>query len=148
MPSQSGHQTDLDAKFFGLMNAHEKLISQMRSLIVPKQPLDAGAFLDEWQSASISPLIFVPQIDRPALVMFLMYSYAPTNVAATLTIGQASGVTRTIPIPANNVTMPESLPVAMIIKPNDTITLASAGATALFVEIMGKILSGTDWSQV
>jgi hypothetical protein len=147
MPSQSGHQTDLDEKFFGLMRAIEKMNSQMRSMIVPKTPLDAGAFLDEW-SSGVSTVTITPQIDRPALITNILYAMGTTAAGMSLTIGQASGNSRTIPIANNTTVAIHSLIVAMVIRPGDTITLNAASGSNCFLEIMGRVFSGTDWSQV
>lgn len=143
----SGRQDTTDQQLMGLTSAIEKMNSQMRGLIIPKTPIDAGAFLDEYLSSTSSPLTMQLQVDRPALVTQILYAINPV-AAAVLTIGPASGTTRTIPIVNYGDNMIECLQVAMIVRPGDVITLTSVGATQLFVEIMGKILSGTDWSQV
>jgi len=145
--SVSGQQDELSKYFMGLMSAIEKQNSMMRSMIVPKTPIDAGSFLDEYLSAASSPLIMQLGIDRPALVTHLLFAINPVG-AATLTIGPASGTMRTIPIVNYGDNMIECLNVAMIVRPGDIITLTSAGATQLFVELMGKVLSGTDWAQI
>lgn len=145
MPNLSNTPDKLDEMFHGLMQAHQKLISQMAQQT--KIPLDAGAFLDEFLSTPGPTTTFQLQVDRPVLVQFILFGYTPIG-AATLTIGPASGMTRTIPIPGTTTAIPGVLPCAMVVKPSDILTLTCTGATATFLEIMGKVFSGTDWSLV
>lgn len=146
MPNLSG-SPDIFDQFIGLMAAHSEMIKKMESMIVPKAPIDQGAFLDEYISQPTSPLIWVPPIDRPALVTNILISFTPV-AAATFSVGQTGGTTRTIPIPVSNATFPIPIACAMVIHPGDVFTVSVSGATAVFLEIMGKLLSGTDWSQI
>lgn len=145
MPSSSHTPDSLDMMFHGLMEAHNNLISKMSR--PSKTPLDPGAFLDEYQSSSGPTASFSLQADRPCLVEHIIVAYTPV-AAATLTIGPASGQIRTIPIPATTTGVPFTISCHMIVKPTDVITLNCPGATETFVEVMGKVFSGTDWSQV
>lgn len=145
MSSPSHSQDKLDQYFNGLMQAHSDLITKLKGLIVQKQPMDPGAFLDEYISGSTSPLVLTPQIDRPILVEYIIVSYTPL-AAATLVIGKTGATNRTIPIVATTNNMPIDWQCAMVLLPGDSLTLTVGGATSLFLEIMGKSLSGTDWS--
>lgn len=123
---------------------HELVNRALKHLIVPRTPEDPGAYLDEYRSTPSSPgvITFQLQIDRPAVIYYILYSFSPLG-AATLQIGD-----RMIPIPSTTVKPPDTFDVAMIVKPTDIITLTAVGATTMFIEVMGKILSGTEWSQV
>lgn len=145
MPNASQTEDSIDQMFRGLMAMHTENVAKLAR--IAKNPLDPGAFLDEWNSAQSSPASFSLQVDRPALIQYILYAFTPAGVA-TLTIGQQSGVTRTIPIVSSSANNPGSIQCAMVVRPGDTISLAATGATALFVEVMGKVLSGTDWSLV
>lgn len=145
MPNVSHTMDKTDEMFHGIMQAHQDLITKMHTM--NKTPIDPGAFLDEYDSIAGSTLSFSLQVDRPALVQFILYSFTPV-ATATLTIGKASGKTRNIPIPATTTSVPGSIQCSMIIKPSEILTLNCPGATSMFLEVMGRVLSGTDWSQV
>lgn len=146
MPNLS-HTPDTFDEYLGIIKTQHEFIEKMRGFIVPKTPIDPGTFLDAYISGASSPLTLTPNIDRPALVTNILFSYNPAALA-TLAIGPTSGTLRTITIPATNAEFPIPIVCAMIIKPGDSFTLTVAGATATYIEVMGKILSGTDWSQV
>lgn len=145
MPNASNTPDTLDMMFHGFMKAHQEMVSKMAML--NRTPHDPGAFLDEYLGAPGPTVSFQLQVDRPAFIEFILVAYTPI-AAATLTIGPASGTPRVIPIPATTTSVPVPIPCAMVVKPSDTLTLTCAGATQTFLEVMGKVFSGTDWSQV
>lgn len=147
MPSQSHSQSSLDEKYNGLMQAHESLINQMRGMIVPKSPIEEGVFVDEWISSNSSPAQLTLQIDRPALITSILYAMDTTG-AASLQIGPQSGTMRFIPLLNANLLMMDGIKVEMIVKPGDVFILTNAAAGKLFLEVMGKLLSGTNWSVI
>lgn len=150
MPNLAQTPDKLEVMFQGLMSEHAKLISLLNP--VPKRPIDPGAFLDEWISGVLSPVSFAFQIDRPALIKYILYAYTPVG-AATLTIGPANATVqnssiRSIPIASASTQNPGSFACAIKVNPGDVITLTAVGATSLFLEAMGVSLSGTDWSLI
>lgn len=143
MPSLS-HETDnIERTFRGMMQRHEDNIAQMMSLIVKKTPIDDGAFLDEYMSNNSSSVSLNLQTDRHALIQQVLISADTVTAGATLSIGG-----RVIPISASITIFPLSLDTLMVVKPQELVVLNVPGASNVFVEIMGKILSGTDWSRV
>lgn len=143
MPSLSHQSDSIEQTFLGMMQRHEDNIAQMMALIVKKTPIDDGAFLDEYKSNNASSISFNLQTDRHALVQQVLISADTVTAGATLTIGD-----RVMPISASIAIFPLSLDTLMVVKPQESIVLNVPGATNVFVEIMGKILSGTDWSRV
>ena len=123
---------------------HELVNRALKHLIVPRTPEDPGTYLDKFQSTPNAPgvISFQLNIDRPAVIYYILYSFSPLG-AATLTIGD-----RVIPIPSTTVKPPDTFDVAMVVEPSDVFTLTAVGATSMFLEVMGKVLSGTEWSKV
>ncbi|MGH8397494.1 MAG: hypothetical protein ACRETA_04525 [Gammaproteobacteria bacterium] len=120
------------------MDQHAKLIQQMQGYIVKKKPVDDGTFLDEYAVATGDTIAKIYNgFDRPALVNSII-AYA--NAAGSINIGA-----RTMPIPAG-LTVLEN--IAMIVYPADIMSVVCATSGALFIEVMGKVLSGTEWSRV
>lgn len=126
------------------MEVSESVNKTFKSNIIPGAPEDPGAYVDEFRSsidAGSNPpsVTIVLEADRPCVIYYVLYSFSPLG-AATLQIGD-----RIIPIPSTTVKPPDTFDVAMIVYPKDVIKLSAAGATSMFLEIMGKVLSGTDW---
>ena len=145
MPNQSGTRELSDELFQGIIDAHMKAVSQVFQRT--RSVIDPGAILDEWQSEPAATATFTIGTDRPALIEHILYSYTPIG-AATITIGQASGTNRNIPVPAAGTNNPGSIDCAMVVRPGDVVTLSAPGATSTFIEVMGHCLTGSEWSVV
>lgn len=128
--------------FRGMMQAHESQINSLKGALIPKNPIDPGTFVDKYMTGSLSPMtIGQLNIDRPALISTIIYAVNPL-AAGTLQVGGRV-------IPFNSASpMPVTLDCQMVVYPNDTVVLTCTGATALFVELMGQLLAGTDWSRI
>lgn len=144
MPNVSQTPDKTDEMFRGLLDAHNKAIAMFA--LRNRSVIDPGSFLDEFSSGAGS-VSWQLQIDRPALIEQIIFAFTPVG-AATLTIGPQSGTTRTIPIPSSTTNNPGFLDCAMVVRPGDIVTLNAGSATAVFLEIMGKCLTGTEWSVV
>lgn len=130
--------SDLDEKFLGIMDTWENYINQMRFMVVPKEPIDKGAFLDEYNSATNDTTCSIsPGFDRHALVKSII---AYTSGSGTLSIGA-----RSIPL-AGGLTVINY--IDMVVSPGSVIQVTGSISGPMYLEIMGNILSGTNWSRV
>lgn len=148
MPNLSGTPDGIDAMFHKMMSSHEDLISKMRDLVYNRNAIDSKAFLDEYDTSFTSTVTVTPQIDRPAVIQTIIYSYTPATAPGFLTIGRTSGKFRNIPIVTGNTILPGIIVCKMVLNPGDVCTLTSANSTQTYLEIMGQVLSGTEWSTI
>jgi len=138
MANASNTPDKWDLMYQGFMQAHEHQINMMAGLVVPKTPIDPGAFFDESSSVSDATETFInKQVDRPALINSIMvYLSAP----GTLTIGD-----RIIPMGSGLTTISN---IDMVVLPQHKVTLECPTSGAMFIELMGRVISGTNWSVV
>lgn len=123
------------------MTVHESISSAMRHLIVPKRPLNDSVFVDQY-AVGVNLASFSLASDRPVLVEYILWAFNPV-AAGTLTIGD-----RVLPISADANKNMTGLQVNQVLYPKDVITLNVASATSCFIEIMGRVIDGTEWSRL
>lgn len=133
--------TDRFKNLEDMMQAQHSYLQWLGNRFMNKQddPINPYIFLDEFTRGvnSGTSLVLQLNIDTPVLIQSWIVGFSGTS--ANLQMGD-----RQIPVTPSNVF---ATGIAEILYKNDKVILTSGTSGPMYIEIMGKVLRGSEWNQ-